>query len=198
MNVYAATDADRDLQQIRIKIEQIRDKISSNQRKETKLEAELRKVSKRLAGIVQGLRSLDRQVTSQQRQFDKLQQTKVKQQQRMDVLNADLSKLIRASYTLGQQGRLRVLLGTEDPTALARNQMYFNYVADSQVVLIKEIEQGMEALYSTEREIVASNDVLNELKRNIADLGKIRKLGFSPTKSLEEFVENIGDIIDFF
>lgn len=32
--------------------------------------------------------------------------------------------------------------------------------------------------------------IVNELKRNIADLSKIRKLGFSPTKSLENFIEN--------
>ena len=32
--------------------------------------------------------------------------------------------------------------------------------------------------------------IVNELKRNIADLTKIRKLGFKPTKSLEDFVEN--------
>ncbi len=32
--------------------------------------------------------------------------------------------------------------------------------------------------------------IVNELKRNIADLSKIRKLGFEPTKSLEEFIKN--------
>lgn len=32
--------------------------------------------------------------------------------------------------------------------------------------------------------------IVNELKRNIADLSKIQKLGYKPTKSLEEFIKN--------
>ena len=43
---------------------------------------------------------------------------------------------------------------------------------------------------SIKPKIEHKDPIVNELKHNIADLGKIRKLGFSPTKSLEEFVEN--------
>ena len=33
---------------------------------------------------------------------------------------------------------------------------------------------------------------VNELKRNIADLSKIKKLGFTPRESLEDFINQIN------
>jgi len=165
-NTQPDINADKNLQQIREQIEQIRNKISRNQKKESKLETGLRTLALSLARSTQVLRDIERRVYQQQRQLDELQQTRGRQSQRLDELNADLAKVIKAAYGLGRQGRLRLLLSSEDPAVLARNQIYFNYVADSQAALIKEIEQGMEALYSTESHIVAGKESLQELKRN--------------------------------
>ncbi len=83
-----------------------------------------------------------------------------------------LKKLIRASYLLGNQEYLKVLLSQQDPNGLGRIMTYYRYLAQSRVQQIQEITALADELHELDASVLNKERELATLN---ADLDRERQ-----------------------
>jgi septal ring factor EnvC (AmiA/AmiB activator) len=83
-----------------------------------------------------------------------------------------LKKLIRASYLLGNEQYLKVLLSQQDPNSLGRIMTYYRYLAQSRAQQIQEVTALAEELHELDSSVLNKE---HELARLNADLDRERQ-----------------------
>lgn len=126
-------------------------KISNNARK-------LQKTAKKVKQVKQNIRNLKKDIA-------KLDQN-IKQQQ-----NA-LADLLRASYALGAQQQLKMLLNQQDPDSIGRVQVYFDYLNQART---KQITAFQENVLTKQKKDAELKSTLAQQKNDLAEYSAQKK-----------------------
>jgi septal ring factor EnvC (AmiA/AmiB activator) len=77
-----------------------------------------------------------------------------------------LAQQIRSAYVIGRQDYLKLWLNQENPSAVGRVLMYYEYVNKSRIQQIQQINEILHNIESLERDISKENKELNQLVAN--------------------------------
>jgi len=149
----SSADKSAQLDQLRAKIQLLRGTLESKQSKKTSLESKLRSTELQISKHSRSLRKLSRKLNKQHSKLQALQLDRRLQQQKLDKNRSALSQQIRASYVMGKQGTLKVLLSQHNPSSIGRTLAYYDYFNRARAEQISLIASEISQLETTELRI---------------------------------------------
>ncbi len=142
------------LQQLKKQIRDVRNTLTKSTSQKNKLQLQLQKSETAIGKISLSLTKLASQLKQQKRELQARQQEKKIQSSELQQQQQLLAQQIRASYAMGNQGYAKILLNQEDPSAIGRTLIYYDYLNQSRTRSIKTIDERIEALSRLESEIL--------------------------------------------
>lgn len=142
-----------DLERIRAQIEALRAQLDAAHGERDALRTELRRIERDIGDINRRLRERD---TELQARSDKLAELERARQTQRDGLAAQrhaLARQLRAAYMLGHQEYPKLLLNQQDPAALGRSLVYYDYFSRARAQRIARLNADLAQLDNLEQTI---------------------------------------------
>lgn len=156
-NVAPAADSTEDqtqrLNKLRADIKALRHNLKGDYGQKGSLVAKLRSAELNIAKHSRALKKLSRQLNQQQGKLRQLKQDKQEQLQGLGEQQQALSQQIRASYTMGRQGTIKILLSDHEPTAIGRTLAYYKYFNQARAQRINTLSASISKLERLEKNI---------------------------------------------
>ena len=219
------SNADKDAQALRIQTElqaledeinNFRSMLNNTQGQKSNLENTLETNEKDISEILNNIKDIQKDLTKGEKKVSKLRlQSKHLLDQKLEQQTL-IAKQIRASYELGNQEYIKVVLNQGDPNKLARMMKYYQYFnqarlqqIDSYEVTLLEITQIEDQLAKQNQELISKRAqldqqqsglvviqnenklVLRDLNQEIAQTGSEIKNRLQNREHLESLLERI-------
>lgn len=157
-------EAQKKLADVRSKMEALAKEQAETAAKRDSANAELAKRANAVAGAAKAVRQTDADLTAKQRELDKLQQERAGLQKNLDGQRAAIADLLRATYTLGRGSDMRLLLGDEDVSRVARALAYSKYFQEDRVQRVQKLMGDLAHLQDVEARIATEQQALQATK----------------------------------
>lgn len=179
------------------KLERVRGELKSISRERRKLEGErgeasrkLREADEQVGKSARVLNETEMALRREEAALAQLQQKRDDMRQRLGGERQQLTALVRASYQLGSDAPLKVLLSQDRVAEANRALAYHRYVQRDRASRISTLAGELEALDAVERDIAARRAELDEshrqLRSQVAKLEKDRKQRAGLVADLEQ------------
>lgn len=214
----AATSAE--LQQLRVRIEQLRKDVSKTRNRYNRARNQLRTVDLRISKHVRELKYIHFRLGQQDRRLGQLYHERKRYQKELRVQRELLGRQLRTAYVMGQQAYLKLLLSQDDPATLGRTLKYYDYFNRSRTNLIHKAGTALARFEQNKRDIERERRRLKELqaysrtkkqqlqddsrqrRQMVASLerqlqGKTASLGsmLEDERQLQHLLEGIGEVM---
>ena len=179
------------------KLQRLRGELKDIARERRKLEDARGEAARKLRQadeqVGKSSRSLNETMTSLQREeaaLVELQQQREQMRQRLDQQRQQLTALVRASYQMGSEAPLKVLLSQDRVADANRALAYHRYLQGDRARRIASLGSELKALDEVERDIAARRAQLdatrNQQRAKIETLAKDRKANAALTADLDQ------------
>ncbi|MEQ6342528.1 MAG: peptidoglycan DD-metalloendopeptidase family protein [Gammaproteobacteria bacterium] len=142
-----------ELKKLRGEIQNLRSTLDSARGEQAALRSQLRVTEMETGKVSRSLKMLQQEL---QHHTSDLQQLRLRQQQQQANLAAQrlaLAQQVRASYAMGHQELLKILLNQQDPAAMGRSLVYYNYFNRTRVTHIENVTVSLQELENLEQSI---------------------------------------------
>lgn len=149
-----------ELKKLRGEIQNLRSTLDSARGAQAALRSQLRTTEIETGKVSRSLKKLQMEL---QRHTDDLQQLRLRQQQQQANLAAQrqaLAQQVRASYAMGRQDLLKILLNQQDPAAIGRSLVYYDYFNRARVTHIENVTVSLQELEALEQSIQSKTEQL--------------------------------------
>ena len=157
-------DRTKELEQVRAQIQALSRKLDNDRGQQDQLREVLTQAEQRIANAVARLRELDQNIQAQAGKVAKTRDQRGEAQRGLDQQKGALATQVRAAYLIGQQGRTKLLLNQEDPSALSRMVTYYDYVNKARTRRIQSINSQIQFLRAIEQRLQQEVDELAQLR----------------------------------
>ena len=185
-----------ELKQLQQRISRLRKKLQTIQHKRNRVKNELRRTEKSISRINRKLRRLRKQIREQQYTLNTLYKERTKLKASLQKHRKMLGSQVRASYVMGRQEQLKIVLNQGDPATLARALVYFDYLNRSRTRQIKDVVYELNRLRQVEADINKEKQILESLRTQQAEkkkaLVKKRKVRKRILNALKRELETKG------
>ncbi|MCU7905818.1 MAG: peptidoglycan DD-metalloendopeptidase family protein [Candidatus Thiodiazotropha sp. (ex Epidulcina cf. delphinae)] len=170
MALLSQADAGESEQEARAKLEQVKNRIHSlqDQLRSTEGEREdqskaLQQTEERIGAHARRIRVTEQSLKRQKRRLAELEGQRADARLRLDQHRSSLERQIRASYAMGRQEKLKILLNQQDPAVISRVMVYYDYFNSARVERMEQITQSLRKLTKIERAIAGEEQRLQQL-----------------------------------
>ena len=166
VDLAAAPKASRDevkLKQLRDRITKLRRTLKNTRSQKSKVLADLREIEKSSDQINRQLRQLRKQIRAQKKSLTTLYGQQKQHQKRIALQRERLASQVRASYAMGRQEQLKIVLNQGDPSTVQRTLVYFDYLNRSRSEQIQAVLTELKQLEQLEQQIVTKKQALESL-----------------------------------
>lgn len=157
-----ATQADLD--QLRARIESLREGLTRSEGERSALHTELRGLEQKIARSGKRLRQLNGDLRSREHKLNNLLHEQVQQLTEVSAQRAALAAQLRAAYLMGREPYLKLLLNQQDPSALGRSLAYYGYFNRLRRARMSEAAARLAGLTALERNIREETAQLQALR----------------------------------
>lgn len=172
------TEAKKKLAELQQKMEALAKQQADTAAKRDSVNAQLAKQANALASAARAVRQTDTELAGKQRQLEQLQQQRTALNQTLHSQRAAIADLLRATYALGHGSDLRLLLGDEDVSRIARALVYSTYFQQDRVQRVQKLMGDLATLQQLETSINTEQQALQAAKtkreKQAAELGQQR------------------------
>lgn len=161
-----------ELEKLKSRIQALRHDLEAEQGRKDTLRGQLRDIEKRIGTLSLALKKTSRELRRQQHRLAELNRDKARHQAELDRQRDRLAQQVRAAYGIGRQGYLKLLLNQQDPSAVSRNLVYYDYFNRARVARITAVSTELDHIKTLERDIarqMQTLDQLNERRRREQD-----------------------------
>ena len=141
------------LQQLKKQIQKVRATLAKSTSQKDTLQHQLQKSETAIGNISRSLAKLAKQLKQHKHELRSHQQEKKTKSKELERQQQLLAQQIRASYAMGNQGYAKLLLNQEDPSAIGRTLIYYDYLNQSRTRNIHIIDERIEAISRIEAKI---------------------------------------------
>jgi murein hydrolase activator len=152
------------LEKLRQQIDGLTESLEEERGKVDLVNDELRDLENKIGRIVFKVRIIEGNLKRQKQQLDILYKREKKQQDVLKEHQELLARQIRATYVMGRQERVKIILNQEDPAVLGRLLKYHDYLSEERSKRIKVYKEILGQLHRTRETIAAEEKRLNALK----------------------------------
>lgn len=142
----------RELEQLRGRIEGMRKVLEATRGRQDSVQTELQRVEERIGSVTQALRQIERDLATGHKRVAALQRREGSLSESLASQREALARQVRASYAMGRQEQLKILLNQGDPATVRRALVYYDYLNRSRTTRIRQALQQLDEL----REVRAS------------------------------------------
>lgn len=186
------------------KIDALKKDIDSKENSKSSYIKELKAIERKIGKVNRQIRETDKKIKARKSELSALQATRLQHQRRLNKENEHLAEQVYAAFTLGRQEKAKLLFSQQDPQALQRNLVYYQYFSNARVALINEVQGNIDKIVETERligqaqaELEKSQQALGNQKKELgADLGKRKTIIGSLDKELKQQSGNLSRLED--
>ncbi len=201
----------KELEQLQGNIKKLRKSLKTTRGKKDKTQNELRKAEKHIASLSLKLRKIKKELRVQGKRLEQLESEQSNLQTELSRHRDILSGQIRASYIMGHQEQLKLLLNQSDPSRVQRTVAYYDYLNRSRTQQIKTVIEKLERLQQIETAIAQEREKQTQLysqsqqerkqlkekrRHRTALLDKLNKDIQTKDKSLHTMLENEKELKD--
>jgi septal ring factor EnvC (AmiA/AmiB activator) len=221
----AAQSTDREqaqskLDQVSKKIENLKARLESSRVEQKNEQKRLKQADLAIQQATQDFRQLEQQRLKHMEELATLEKQRERYVSSLDERMGHLAEQIRASYRMGGQSRMKLVLNQDDPAQLGRLLAYYDYLNRAQAEKISGLREalatldqmqmsidrellGIERVQSDQKEVL---DQLNEQRRERKELlaqlssqidseeSRLRELERN-RKDLELLIEQLADVL---
>jgi septal ring factor EnvC (AmiA/AmiB activator) len=202
-------------------IEQLKQAIDVKEDSKSRFIKQLKDIERGIGQVNQKIGKIGVQVQARKKELAALRKNRLEHQRKLSRENEYLAEQVYAAFTLGQQEKIKLLFSQQQPQALQRNLVYYQYFSTARVDLIKTVQTSIDEIIRSEQKIQKiqlglkqDQQALAEQKQQLdRDLGKrktivasldsqLRKQGGSlsrlqdEAKQLQDLINSIQDLFD--
>ncbi len=153
--------------------------VSQEQFQYEQAEKELRQTDLTLSQITKALHDSNQQLQLQTTKLILLKQQQNVYEQSLIQQQTELAAQIRTMYLIGKQDYFKLLLNQQDPSAISRNMTYFQYLNESRLDLIGNLNHTLEQVQKNQQAIVNETQAIaalqNDQKKQQEQLAEVRQ-----------------------
>ncbi|MGD9152349.1 MAG: peptidoglycan DD-metalloendopeptidase family protein [Gammaproteobacteria bacterium] len=147
------TTSSSKLQTVINKIDKLKNNLFSITRKRNYIQNNLKSTELKIGNLAKKINHNQTQINKKHQQLQKIKQQQLKYQQQLKIQKKLLAKQIYASYILGRQPYIKIILNQEDPTKLSRYLYYYAQFNQARLNIIHRIEKLTQNIKSTTKNI---------------------------------------------
>lgn len=151
------------LETLRAEIAGLRKKLNRDRGRHASLREQLRLAETAISGIVRHLDALAKRLKTQRRELKKLNRKQSRLLRELDAQRGSLARQLRAAYAMGRQEYLKILLNQQQPDALGRTLVYYDYFNRARVERIESVNKTLDELRRVSERISAEESKLAAL-----------------------------------
>jgi len=165
-NTWAAVSqqpGDR-LESVRKEIKSLQSTLNRSRTERGELQSTLKRIEKQLGALNASIRTIDNEVSSGQRELKQMKGKRSKLRGRLSEQRGLLADQVRATYAMGRQEQIKMLLNQQDPARVGRVLVYYDLLNRARAKQIEQVNTTLRDLDSVEREITRKNVTLTTLR----------------------------------
>jgi septal ring factor EnvC (AmiA/AmiB activator) len=186
------------------KIDKMKQAIDVKEDSKSRYIKQLKKIEKSIGSVNLKIRKTGDQINTKKAELAALRATRLEHQRRLGRENEYLAEQVYSAFTLGQQEKVKLLFSQQEPQALQRNLVYYQYFSNARVALINTVQTSIDKILETEDLIRQAQDDLQKNQQALAaqrdklntDLGKRRSIIASLDKQLKSQGGNLTRLED--
>ena len=184
--------AKQELLQLKKDIESLQSNLKTKQRQQSKAVTQLRNAEKQIATATKILRSTNRQLVKKDQELRKLRRQQKNLDQSKQQQKKALAAQIKSAFVSGRQEYLKMLLNQEDPEALGRMLVYYDYMNKARTEKVAKLQQTLKDLENIDKAIQQEIIDLNVLKKSKEEeTERLRKLKSKRKKLVDALAKEI-------
>jgi septal ring factor EnvC (AmiA/AmiB activator) len=153
---------------VRSSINQLTQRLGRELRERDALGARLRDAELKIDDKRRQLEALHLSEAAAERRRTQLRAEQARDQDALAAQREDLESELRAAYMIGREERLKLMLNQNDPAALGRTLIYYEYFATQRLNTMANIEQDLTRLQQLVEAIEEQSDKLKSLEDAVA------------------------------
>ncbi|MBI3562924.1 MAG: peptidoglycan DD-metalloendopeptidase family protein [Gammaproteobacteria bacterium] len=160
-----ADEKEAALAKVRQSIETLRKEIAATQHQHDAVSAELADIEQRIAQVHKLIRRLQQDQRQQQKKLTKLGAQERQLQTEVNTQSALLARQMRAAYMIGNQEQLKLWLNAQDPAAVSRTGVYYDYLHRARARRIHDLRQSVTQLLALRDSLKVERERLSALQQ---------------------------------
>jgi len=167
--VYAAPSLKKNsskLQSIVKKISNLKNNLFSITHKQHRMQNNLKSIEVKIGTLAKKINHNKTQIIKRHQQLKQIKQQQQKYQYQLAVQKKLLAKQVYASYILGRQPYIKIILNQEDPTKLSRYLYYYAQFNQARLKIIHKIEKLTQNVSTTAKNIKSKTHALQTMQHN--------------------------------
>ena len=149
----AERNNDDQLRALRVRIEALQNELNEMRGTRAEARAQLRDSERRLGSQLKALRDTEARAKSESARLSALQSARTRARTELSARRQELDHAVRATYLLGKQDYLKLLLNQDDPARVSRTLVYYRYLAQARATRIEGLDTSLARLNILERQI---------------------------------------------
>lgn len=138
-----------ELSHVNKQIQSLEKNILQNQEQSANLQQQLKSAELAMSRLNEQITHLSQALVAEQAILSELNKTEQATQLKLKSQNDALAQQLRASYELGTQNQLKILLNQENPGAANRHLTYYKAINEARSKLIADIQQNLIVMQKT-------------------------------------------------
>lgn len=165
-NSYPAKEKakEAELSRLRTLISELQVDLDKVQNHYDQLRAELGDAERKIGKLSNSLKKLSKRLKKKQKSLKQLKKKRAGLQQAVSSQRGHLADQVRAVYAMGNQSSLKILLNQEEPAAVGRVMMYYDYLNRARTDQIATLLESLEVLDEVKRKISTETKQLEQLR----------------------------------
>lgn len=192
-----ADDKSNKQQQLKVllkKIDKMKQTIDVKEDSKSRYIKQLRNIERGIGQVNRDIGKVNAQIKTRKAELSKLRATRLEHQRKLSRENEFLAEQVYAAFTLGQQEKVKLLFSQQQPQALQRNLVYYEYFSNARVNLINRVQGSIDRIIETEAQIRQAQLELQNDQQRLAsqkqqldrDLGKRKTIVASLDSQLQQ------------
>jgi septal ring factor EnvC (AmiA/AmiB activator) len=165
---FAADSSAAQLERVRQRLQLLQEDIGRTQQTRRDARQQLASIERKVSDTANRIRRANQDVAGKESRLRKLKDDKHALQRRLGAQQDALARQVRASYVVGRQDYLKLLLNQEEPGEVGRVLTYYRYFDSARARQIEGINQELDELNQVETAIADEVRALAELKDRLA------------------------------
>jgi len=130
---------------------------------------QLKDSEKAISKISAKLINLDKNISETREKLSRLQSQQHTLDQQVEQHKTFLTRQIRASYVIGKQEYIKLLLNQQNPATVSRIATYYQYFTKARVNRINDVTDDIALLRKTQNEIDIHRETLQKMRQQVSD-----------------------------
>ncbi len=160
---FATDTLNPQLQRLELQINELQKQMRTNRSEHDRLQSSLETNEESIGKLSERLETLNEALKDKQQTLSDLKHKQQQQVSQLQMHRQILAQQIRSAYVVGRQDYLKLWLNQENPSAVGRVLMYYEYVNKSRIQQIQQINEILQNIRHLEDDISRENNGLSEI-----------------------------------